>query len=45
MSSSYVLFTQVKSKIVYFSLIQSNEIDGPNYEMDKAKPEIDGVKS
>ena len=33
----------VKSNIVYFSLIQSNQIDGANYEMDGEKHEIDGV--
>ena len=43
MSSSQVLCSLVKSNIVYFSLIQSNEIDGANYEMDGAKHEIDGV--
>ena len=33
----------VKSNIVYFSLIQSNQIDGQYYEMDGVKHEIDGV--
>ena len=36
-------FSLVESNIVYFSLIQSNEIDGANYEMDGVKYEIDGV--
>ena len=43
MSSSQVLCGLVKSNIVYFSLIQSNEIEVTNYEMDGAKHEIDGV--
>ena len=33
----------VKSNIVYFSLIQSIQIDGANYKMDGVKHEIDGV--
>ena len=43
MSSSGVLCSLVESNIVYFSLIQSNEIDGANYDMDRVKHEIDGV--
>ena len=43
MSSSQVFCSLVKSNIVYFSLIQSNQIDGANYEMDGVKHEIDGV--
>ena len=34
MSSSQVFFSLVKSNIVYFSLNQSNEIDGANYKID-----------
>ena len=45
MSSSWVLCSLVKSNIVYFSLILSNEIDGANYEMDGVKHEIDGVNN
>ena len=37
MSSSQVLCSQVKSNVVHFSLIQSNE----NYEFDGAKHVID----
>ena len=37
------MLSLVKSNIVYFSLIQSNEIDGENYEMDGVKNEIDDV--
>ena len=33
----------VQSNIVYFGLIQSNQIDGTNYEMDGVKREIDGL--
>ena len=43
MPSSQALFSLVKSNIVYFSLIQSNEIDGANYKVDGVKYEIDGV--
>ena len=43
MSSSQVFCSLVKSNIVYFSLIYSNEIDGANYDMDGVKHEIDGV--
>ena len=43
MSSSQVFVSLVKSNIVYFSLIQSNEIDGANYKVDGVKYEIDGV--
>ena len=42
-SSSQVFVSLVKSNIVYFSLIQSNEIDGANYKVDGVKYEIDGV--
>ena len=38
-----VFCSLVTSNIVYFSLIQSNQIDGASYEMDGAKHEIDGV--
>ena len=44
MSSSALLCSLVESNVVSFSLIQSNEIDGANYEMDGVKYEIDGVK-
>ena len=37
------MYSLVESNIVYFSLIQSNEIDGANYEMNGVKLEIDGV--
>ena len=40
MSSSQVLCSLVKSNVVYFSVIKSNE----NYEIDGAKQEIDGAK-
>ena len=46
MSSSQVFCSLVKLTIVYFCQIQSNVIDGANYEMDEsdeAKHEIDGV--
>ena len=43
MSISQVFVSLVKSNIVYFSLIQSNEIDGANYKVDGVKYEIDGV--
>ena len=47
MSSSLLLqfITLVESNIVSFTLIQSNEIDGKNYEMDGVKHEIDGVNN
>ena len=37
------IFSLVESNIVYFSLVQSNEIDEENYEMNGVKHEIDGV--
>ena len=40
MSSSKVLFSLVESNIAYFTLIQSNEIDGANYELDGANHQI-----
>ena len=43
MSSSKKFCSLVKSNIVYFSLIQSNEIDGVNCEVDGVKHEIDRV--
>ena len=33
----------MERNVVYFILIQSNEIDGANYEMDGVKLEIDGL--
>ena len=43
MSSSQVFCSLVKSNKAYFSLIQSNEIDGANCEVDGVKHEIDRV--